>query len=148
MHRLRIDEGSAHHKVAGRQPREEAVKRRGLLRRQAVDSHQVEQPLVEPHHCAELRLAYPGRSCDNGVEHRLDVGRRARDHAQDLARRPLLLHRFGEFGGALVQLSFEFCNLLSGLNYPTTVEPRSCLPNLWCHAPRRLIFFDDTRVTA
>ena len=38
------------------------------------------------------------------LEHRLDVGRRARDDAQDLAGRRLLLQRLGEVAVARLQL--------------------------------------------
>ena len=34
----------------------------------------------------------------DGVQHRLDVGRRLRDHAQDLGRRGLLFQRFAQLG--------------------------------------------------
>ena len=40
------------------------------------------------------RVAQPQRALGDRVEHRLHVGRRARDHAQDLADRRLLLERF------------------------------------------------------
>src|SRR5262245_53423850 len=39
----------------------------------------------------------PGSALDNGIEHRLYVGRRAGDDTQDLARRRLLLQGFLQF---------------------------------------------------
>ncbi len=45
-----------------------------------------------------LRLAQARRALRHGVEHGLDVGRRARDNAQDLGGRRLLLQRLGEGG--------------------------------------------------
>ena|SRR3989442_650052 len=41
----------------------------------------------------------------NGVEHRLSIGRRGRDHAQDLARRGLLLQGLGQV--AIAGLKFS-----------------------------------------
>ena len=50
---------------------------------------------VELEHRAEETVAQPDGAADDCVEHRLDVGRRAADHPQDLARRRLLLERLG-----------------------------------------------------
>jgi hypothetical protein len=61
------------------------------FRREPVMRHEVKQPPVEPKEKAELALAEACRAMRDGVKHRLDVGRRARDDAQDLARRGLLL---------------------------------------------------------
>ena len=56
---------------------------------------------VEAEHGAVPRLAQPHRAPDDGVEHRLDVGRRARDDPQDLARGGLLLERLRDLGMGL-----------------------------------------------
>ena len=64
----------------------------------------MQQPVVEPRHRGELRAAQPRRAGDDGLENRLEVGRRARDCAQDLARRGVLLARLDEFGSARVEL--------------------------------------------
>src|SRR2546422_513161 len=45
-----------------------------------------------------LAAAQPARASNDGVEDRLDVRRRARDHAEDFGRRRLLLQSFGEVG--------------------------------------------------
>ena len=47
---------------------------------------------------AEAGIAETDRPLDDGVEHRLDVGRRLTDHAQNLARRRLLLQRLAYLG--------------------------------------------------
>src|SRR5262249_3466908 len=44
----------------------------------------------------ELSVAESSRTLRDGIKHRLDVGRRAGDDAQDLARRRLLLERLGQ----------------------------------------------------
>ncbi len=49
--------------------------------------------------------AQPDRALRDGVEDRLHVGRRARDHAQDLAGRGLLLQGLGEVGVPGLQLA-------------------------------------------
>ena len=49
-----------------------------------------------------------------GVEHRLDVGRRARDHPQDLGRRRLLLQRLGQLGGSALSELREQTDVLDG----------------------------------
>ena len=51
---------------------------------------------VETEDGAVERIAQPGGALGDGVEHGLDVGRRSRDHPQDLAGRGLLLERFGQ----------------------------------------------------
>jgi len=50
------------------------------------------------------RLAQAGGALRDGVEHRLDVCRRAADDAQDLAGRRLLLQRFREIAVPRLQL--------------------------------------------
>ena len=50
------------------------------------------------------RLAQASGALRHGVEHGLDVGRRARDDAQDLAGRGLLLQGLGEVVVARLQL--------------------------------------------
>jgi hypothetical protein len=56
------------------------------------------QLTVERGDDAEFSIAEPYRAGHNCVEHRLDLGRRARDHPQNLGGRCLLLERFGERG--------------------------------------------------
>jgi len=55
--------------------------------------HEVKELAIELEDVAELRLAEPRRALRDCVEHGLDVGRRARDDAEDLAGRGLLLQR-------------------------------------------------------
>src|ERR1700738_3112064 len=61
-----------------------------------------------------VRLAQPRRALADGVEHGLNVGRRVRDGAKNLAGRRLLLQRLskmllrlGQFASPLVELHFE-----------------------------------------
>ena len=54
------------------------------------------------------RLAQPRARCPRSAsKHRLDVGRRARDHAQDLAGRRLLLERLGQRRGCAPRSSLN-----------------------------------------
>ena len=113
LHRPDVEKGAADDTIPGGRSREDAVNRRGLLRRQAVDRHKVQPPVLEPEHRAELGLAQLRRARDNGLEYRPDVARRAREHAQDLARGTLP----GQGVGALDRSSLELlwkrgCGLL------------------------------------
>jgi hypothetical protein len=56
----------------------------------------VKPPIVEARHCAELGVAEPRRAPHDGLEHGLHVGGGARDDAQDLGGRGLLLQRLGQ----------------------------------------------------
>ena len=62
---------------------------------------------VDQEHARVRRLAQVRGALGDGVEHRLHVGRRARDDAQDLADRRLLLERVLQLAGALVDLALE-----------------------------------------
>ena len=53
---------------------------------------------------APNELAQPDGALGDGLEHGLDVGRRARDHPEDLAGRGLLLEGLGEVVVAGLQL--------------------------------------------
>src|SRR4029077_17393311 len=75
----------------------------------------MEQPVFEPRHRAEFRLAQCGSAPHDGVEHRLDVRRRARDRVQDLSRCGLLRQGFVALGGAPVEFSLERGNDLPQL---------------------------------
>src|SRR5262249_42239359 len=50
------------------------------------------------------RFAQSGCALDYGIEHGLDIGGRAADHPQDLARRRLLLRRLSQFTVARVEM--------------------------------------------
>ena len=50
------------------------------------------------------RVAQPRGIFRDHIQHRLDIRRRAGDHAQNLARRGLLLQRFGELAVASIEL--------------------------------------------
>ena len=59
---------------------------------------------VEREHVGELRAAEPQDRIRDRVEHRLHIGLRPADHAQDVAGRRLLLERFGEVAVARLEL--------------------------------------------
>src|SRR5262245_56619704 len=52
---------------------------------------------IESSDQAVCSVTKPRGALDHRVEHRLNIGGRARDHAQDLACGSLLLQGFGEF---------------------------------------------------
>jgi hypothetical protein len=70
--------------------------------REVVLSDLMDQLAVEPEERAEEPVTQSHDALDDRVEDGLDVGRGARDHAQDLARRRLLLERLGQ---ALLELA-------------------------------------------
>jgi hypothetical protein len=63
-----------------------------------VYGHLVEQFSVETSDVTMRPVAQPHRAAGNGVEHRLDVGRRTGDHPEDFGGGGLLLQRFGDLG--------------------------------------------------
>ena len=69
-------------------------------------------PLVESQHHI-IDPANPRRALDDGVEHRLHVGRRAADDAEHLGRCRLMLQRLAQFCIALAEF-FEQANVLDG----------------------------------
>jgi hypothetical protein len=75
----------------------------------------MQQPVLEPGYCAELGLAQEGRARDDSLEHRLNVGRRVRDRAQDLARRGLPGERLVVLGCTRVELALEVGDNLPGI---------------------------------
>jgi hypothetical protein len=83
-----------------------------------VDRDQVEQPVFEARRGAELRLADPGRTSDDGIEYRGKLAGRAVDDLQHLGGRGLLRQRFVAFGGALVEFSLEGGNCLPMIDRP------------------------------
>jgi hypothetical protein len=56
----------------------------------------MDQLAIKPVSDAEERVAKAHGAAHDGVEDRLGVSRRARDHPQDLARRGLLFKRLGQ----------------------------------------------------
>ena len=106
MHRLRIDEGATHDEMPPGRSRKKAVKGRRFLRRHVVERDEVQEPVCEPRHRAELRFAHSSCTRDDGLEDRLNVCRRTRNHAQDLACRGLPRQRLVALGRALFELAF------------------------------------------
>ncbi len=58
-----------------------------------------------------VRVAQPRRTLRHGVQHRLQVGRRAADHTQDLAGGRLLLQRLGQVAITCLQFVEQPCVL-------------------------------------
>jgi hypothetical protein len=81
--------------------------------RHAVRGDDVHRFAAETVHPAGIRDRERLSAPDDRVEDRLDVGRRARDHAQDLAGRRLLLEGLGEVGVLGLQLG-EQARVLDG----------------------------------
>ena len=76
-------------------------------RNRAVVGDEHEAVTIAAAHRGIERLAQAGRALDDRVEHRLDVGRRARDDPEDLAGRGLLLQGLGEVVVPRLQLPEE-----------------------------------------
>ena len=74
--------------------------------RQIVVCDEMEAFSVELEHRAEETVAQLDRAADDRVKHGLDVGWRAADHPEDLARGGLLLQRLGHLRVGLVSARF------------------------------------------
>jgi hypothetical protein len=68
----------------------------GALRGHVMKSSDVDEPSVKPEDGSQLGAAEAVGTGRDGLEHRLGIGRRARDHTQDLAGRRLLLQGVGQ----------------------------------------------------
>jgi hypothetical protein len=66
---------------------------------------------VESAHCTEQAVAELNCTLDDRVEHRLHIHRRTADHPEDLARRRLLLQRFGHLRVGLRERTVLFLEL-------------------------------------
>src|SRR5262249_28952814 len=95
---------TADSRVLARWPRKYPPKGFQSFSAQTMTASKVKEIAVKPHHERELATAQPHRSLGNRVEHRLDVGRRAGDHVQDLGAGRLLLERLGELARARLHL--------------------------------------------
>ena len=89
MNRLAVDHRAAH-QVSPSQPAHRGHRRR------PEGGDEAEHVAVHAKHLGVVRAAQAGGIRGNGVEHRLSIGRRGRDHAEDLARGRLLLQRLAE----------------------------------------------------
>ena len=69
-------------------------------------------PLAESQHHV-IDSTNPSGALDDGIEHRLHVGRRAADDAEHLGRRGLMLQRLAQFRIALLEF-FEEPHILDG----------------------------------
>ena len=73
-------------------------------RRDIESRNDVSCAALEPDQVAKLGIANAGRVRQHGLEHGLQLARRAADDLEHLRRRGLLLQRFAEIVGALAQL--------------------------------------------
>ena len=94
MNRLPVQHGAARQRVAVDRQRVDVAHR---VRRRPLRRQQAEHVAVGQVHRRDRRVAQAGGALRDRLEHRLHVGRRARDHAQDFADRRLLLERFLRF---------------------------------------------------
>ena len=78
-----------------------------------IDRTGSERVVLDQHDPRERGIAQVRGALGDGAHHRLDVGRRAGDHAQDLADGGLLLERVLELAGALLDLALE-----AGIRFP------------------------------
>src|SRR5262249_58996930 len=77
----------------------------GFLRSPAAcEGYDVDELAIEPYDCRKAAAAQFLAGGCNRVEHRLHIGWRLADHAQDLARRGLLLECLGDIPIALLEL--------------------------------------------
>ena len=69
-----------------------------------MDQNEPAQRICSPREVAapRHRSRKPARALDDGVEHRLHVGRRAADDAEHLGGRRLMLQRLAQFLGSRV----------------------------------------------
>ena len=93
--------------------REGAADQLDRLRRQAVMRLEMQQRPVEQVDIAVARVAEPRRARDDRIQHRLDVGRRLRDHAQYVAGRGLLLEGLPQLAVARLDF-FEQAHVANG----------------------------------
>ena len=99
-----VDQPPFHHRAAAdRAP----VKRDVAGRHRAVMGDEAQDASIDAVDDDVERFAQPGRAARNRIEHRLDIGRRTRDDAQNLACCRLLLQRFVQLTGALIELALQ-----------------------------------------
>ena len=99
--------------VCRRWPRKCPLRDLERLRVEVGVSDEVHRLAVVAEETAEQAVAQPVRALDDGVEHRLDVGGRTGDDAQDLGGGGLLRERLGEVAVARPQL-LEQADVLDG----------------------------------
>ncbi len=85
--------GPQNRRIAPERPRIERSHRFDVVRIDVDESGQVDQLAVEREDVDRFRTTKLQRGLRDGVEHRLHIGRRLADHAQDLARCRLALER-------------------------------------------------------
>jgi hypothetical protein len=98
VYELPVQHCAPHRGVAGRRARERASQRGdscGIHPFHGSDGHLAVRKERDEAQCG---LAQARRAGDDCVEHGLNIGRRARDHAQDFARGGLLIERLGDLG--------------------------------------------------
>ena len=94
MNRLSISYGSAYRRATINGSPTLWQSRKGHRTEMGSHLHAI---IFDPLDKGIVGVAQPRGTLGDGVQHRLNVRRRAGDHAKDLARGGLLLQRFGEF---------------------------------------------------
>ncbi len=94
VHHRAIDDDSAGHCGPGGPAGEQLLQTLDASRDDMRMRNQMEQFAVVSCDSAEAPVAQTHCAVGDGVENRLDVGRRAADDSENLARRRLLLERF------------------------------------------------------
>ncbi len=85
-----------HGTPAGRCRRQRTEGADGVRENRTFVSDQAQHVAIDAKHGGVEGVAQACRTRQDGHEHRLDIGGRARDHTQDLSRRRLLLERLGQ----------------------------------------------------
>jgi hypothetical protein len=93
------------HGVGLKRDRVEPPKLAQRVRRRLAFCHDIDERPVEPIHQAIPSVADADGMLSDRLEDRLEIGRRARDHPQDLGRGGLLLQRLGHLGMSLCERS-------------------------------------------
>src|SRR5262249_46166781 len=90
--------------VPTQRPRVYSLEGGESFRREIVVCDEVNEALFQSPHGAEEPIAQSYGAGRDGIEHRLDVGRRAGDHAQDLRGGRLLLERLAKLAVPALEL--------------------------------------------
>jgi hypothetical protein len=101
--RTALEDRPAGARPAVRGPRKDATDRINARRIDEMARRDVQQGPVEGEYIGRRGREEVQRRPGNGVEYRLDVVRRARDHAEDVTRHGLLLECVGKFAVASVE---------------------------------------------
>ena len=108
VYRLPVDYGSAAPRTSANWP---SVADSSQVGQNPVDRHFPYEVTFDPHDLSIRCITQPRGAACNGIQDRLDIGRRAGDYTQDLTRGRLLLERLSEFTIAHLLLVKKPCVL-------------------------------------